>query len=80
MSDPALVIDEKAFGPDHPNVARDANNLGLVLKDLGDLDGARKALERALAIGETAKVAPKGSGALSSDQCRAGYAPVEAAA
>ena len=26
----ALAIDEKAFGPDHPSVARDVNNLGLV--------------------------------------------------
>jgi tetratricopeptide (TPR) repeat protein len=30
------------------------NNLGLVLKDLGDLAGARAQFERALAIGETA--------------------------
>ena len=30
------------------------NNLGVVLKDLGDLDGARKAFERALAIDEKA--------------------------
>ena len=48
----ALMIDEKAFGPDHPSVARDVNNLGGVLKDLGDPDGARKALQRALAIFE----------------------------
>ena len=34
----ALAIPEWAFGPDHPNVARDVNNLGLVLRDLGDLD------------------------------------------
>ena len=46
----ALAIDEKVFGPDHPNVARDVNNLGMVLQALGDLDGARKAFERALAI------------------------------
>ena len=50
----ALTIDEKAFGPDHPNVARDVNNLGMVLQDLGDLDGARKAFQRALAIDEKA--------------------------
>jgi len=50
----ALAIDERAFGPDHPNVARDVNNLGLVLKDLGDLAGARAAYERALAIDEQA--------------------------
>ena len=48
----ALAIDEKAFGPDHPNVAIRVNNLGMVLKDLGDLDGARKAYQRALAIFE----------------------------
>ncbi|MGD8795196.1 MAG: tetratricopeptide repeat protein, partial [Anaerolineae bacterium] len=38
------------FGPDHPNVAIDVNNLGSVLRALGDLDGAREAYERALAI------------------------------
>ena len=42
-------IDEASFGPDHPNVATDVNNLGLVLQDLGDLAGARAAFERALA-------------------------------
>jgi tetratricopeptide (TPR) repeat protein len=31
-------------------VARDVNNLGSVLKDLGDLQEARKYLERALKI------------------------------
>ena len=44
----ALGIDEKSFGPDHPNVATDVNNLGLVLRALGDLAGARAAFERAL--------------------------------
>ncbi len=48
----ALRIDEAAFGPEHPNVARDVNNLGLVLKDLGDLQGAKAAYERALKIFE----------------------------
>ena len=48
------AIDENAFGPDHPNVARVVNNLGMVLKDLGDLDGAGKAFERALTIDENA--------------------------
>lgn len=52
----ALAIDEKAFGPDHPNVARDVNNLGSVLKALGDLPAARAAFERALKIME--KYAP----------------------
>ena len=50
----ALASDETAFGPDHPDVARDANNLGLVLRDLGDLAGAQAALDRALTIDETA--------------------------
>ena len=48
----ALSIDENAFGPKHPNVAIDVNNLGSVLQDLGDLPGARAAYERALAIDE----------------------------
>jgi tetratricopeptide (TPR) repeat protein len=48
----ALAIDEAAYGPDHPAVARDVNNLGMVLKDLGDLAGARAAFQRALAIFE----------------------------
>ena len=46
----ALRIDEAVFGPDHPNVARDVNNLGLVLQALGDLQGAKAAFERALGI------------------------------
>jgi tetratricopeptide (TPR) repeat protein len=50
----ALAIDEQAFGPDHPNVARDINNLGWLLRDLGDLATARAAFERALAIDEQA--------------------------
>ncbi|HUT75147.1 MAG TPA: FxSxx-COOH system tetratricopeptide repeat protein [Armatimonadota bacterium] len=50
----ALAIDEKAFGPDHPQVAVVANNLGSVLQDQGDLAGARAHFERALAIDEKA--------------------------
>jgi tetratricopeptide (TPR) repeat protein len=46
----ALAIDKAAYGPNHPDVARDVNNLGLVLQDLGDLAGARAAYERALRI------------------------------
>jgi hypothetical protein len=45
-------IDEASFGPDHPNVAVRVNNLGSVLRALGDLAGARAAFERALAIFE----------------------------
>jgi tetratricopeptide (TPR) repeat protein len=48
----ALAIDEKALGPEHTSVARDVNNLGLVLKDLGDLEGAKRCFERALKIFE----------------------------
>ncbi len=46
----ALKIDEKVYGPDHPNVASDVNNLGTVLQDLGELQEARKYFERALRI------------------------------
>ena len=44
----ALAIDERAFGLEHPNVARDVNNLGLVLRDLGDLGGAALAGEHGI--------------------------------
>ena len=44
----ALAIDEVAYGPDHPEVAIDMNNLGGVLKDLGDMSGAKAHFERAL--------------------------------
>ncbi|MCL4862237.1 MAG: tetratricopeptide repeat protein [Caldilineaceae bacterium] len=50
----ALGIDEAAFGPDHPSVATDVNNLGGVLQALGDLAAARDAYERALRIDEAA--------------------------
>jgi tetratricopeptide (TPR) repeat protein len=50
----ALALDEAAYGPNHPDVARDVNNLGLVLQDLGDLEGAKSAYARALAIDEAA--------------------------
>ena len=48
----ALSIDEKVFGPDHPNVAIDVNNLGGVLQALGELQESRECLERALKIDE----------------------------
>ena len=38
----ALTIDEKVYGPEHPNVAIRVNNLGRVLQDLGDLAGRRR--------------------------------------
>ena len=49
----ALAIHEAAYGPEHPDVAIGVNNLGGVLKDLGDLKGAKRNYERALAIQET---------------------------
>ena len=41
----ALAIHEAAYGPDHPQLASDRINLGVVLRDLGDLAGARRELE-----------------------------------
>ncbi len=46
----ALKIDEAAFGPEHPKVARDVSNLGSVLAALGELPEARACYERALVI------------------------------
>ena len=48
----ALRIDEAVYGPEHPKVATDVNNLGSVLWALGDLAGAKVAFERALRIDE----------------------------
>jgi tetratricopeptide (TPR) repeat protein len=48
----ALAIDEKVYGPDHPEVATDANNIGQILKAQGDLAGALEYTRRALAIDE----------------------------
>ena len=48
----ALAIAEKVYGPDHPEVATDANNLGQILKDQGDLAGALEYTRRAMAIDE----------------------------
>jgi len=50
----ALRIGEEAYGTGHTQVAAYANNLGLVLKVLGDLKGAHANYERALKIGEAA--------------------------
>ena len=41
---------EAAYGPDHPDVATDLNNLALILQDLGQPEEARPLQERALAI------------------------------
>jgi len=50
----ALVIREKALGPEHRDTATSLNNLAQVLQSQGDLAGARPLLERALAISEKA--------------------------
>ena len=49
-----MYIDEKVYGPDHPAVAADANNIGMILQDKGDLDGALEYTQRALRIAEKA--------------------------
>lgn len=50
----ALKIDEQVYGPDHPDVARDVNCLGFVLRSLDEPQEARKCFERAIKIGEKA--------------------------
>lgn len=49
----ALAAREKQLGPDHPRVAQAASDLGLFLRNQGDLAGAAEALRRALEIQET---------------------------
>jgi hypothetical protein len=46
----ALAIDEASFGTDHPDVARDLNNLAQLLKTTNRLADAEPLLRRALAI------------------------------
>ncbi len=48
----ALAIDEKNFGPEHPNVARDLNNLAQLLQVTNRLAEAEPLMRRALAIDE----------------------------
>jgi len=48
----ALAIDEKAHGPDHPNVAIPLNNLALLLKKTNRLQEAEPLMKRALEIWE----------------------------
>ena len=50
----ALKIVDRADGPDHQRLASIVSNLGQVLQDLGDLEGARENTERALKMGEAA--------------------------
>jgi len=38
----AMLIDRSALNPAHPDLARDVNHLGLVLRELGDLEGERR--------------------------------------
>lgn len=52
LAERAVAIREQVLGPDHPDIARSLNNLGIVLSDKGDYAGARSAYERALAIRE----------------------------
>ena len=46
----ALAIDEKSFGPDHPNVATDLNNLALLLQATNRLPEAEPLSRRHLQI------------------------------
>ena len=48
----ALAIDEKSYGPEHPTVASDLNNLAQLLKDTNRLGEAEPLMKRALAIDE----------------------------
>jgi tetratricopeptide (TPR) repeat protein len=57
LQEQALAIDEAAYGPDHPAVGTDLNNLALILRDLGQPEEARLLQQRALAITETRRSA-----------------------
>ena len=48
----ALGIDEKSYGPEHPDVARDLNNLAQLLKATNRLGEAEALMRRALGIDE----------------------------
>ena len=48
----ALAIDERTYGQDHPNVARDLNNLAALLWDTKRFVEAEPLFRRALAISE----------------------------
>ena len=45
-----LSIDEKSFGPEHPNVATDLNNLARLLQATNRLGEAEPLMRRSLAI------------------------------
>jgi hypothetical protein len=46
----ALAIDEYSFGPDHPNVARDLNNLAALLQATNRMADAEPLMRRAVGI------------------------------
>ena len=48
----ALTIDEKVYGPEHPDMATDASNIGVMLRHKGDLEEALRYSEWALTIHE----------------------------
>ena len=48
----ALAIDEASYGPDHPDVAIDLNNLASLLQATNRLGEAEPLMRRALAIDE----------------------------
>ena len=48
----ALAIDEASYGPDHPDVAIDLNNLAQLLQATNRLGEAEPLMRRALAIDE----------------------------
>src|SRR5215475_8298270 len=48
----ALEIDEKSFGPDHPNVADDLRDLGVIQRNANRAGEAETLLRRSLAIEE----------------------------
>lgn len=52
MYEQAIIVYEKTYGADHPQVAVSLSSLGNVLRQRGDLSGARANIERALKIAE----------------------------
>jgi len=46
----ALAIDEKSYGPEHPDVARDLNNLAQLLLETNRLEEAEPLMRRAVTI------------------------------
>ena len=52
MIERALAIDEKSYGPEHPRVAIDLNNLAQLLQATNRLGEAEPLMKRALAIDE----------------------------